>query len=553
MDVSNLWVACTNCERMRNRFKRNQPEISVIIPFLNVDLYIEKCLESVINQEGVHLEIILVDDGSTDKSLEIVRRFMEVHKNIKLYTSKKRGPGAARNCGVKYATGEYIAFVDADDVLSKDIYYRMLSAMRKSGSEVCICNSGRVEGDSIYNSDLHDCTYKNYSLITHITKNHNLIYDSCVWNKLIKRRFYSKKGMRFPEGVIYEDIVFNAQLHMWCNHVTMIAETGYLWRHRRDGEKASLSQEYYKKKNIHDRIRSSGKLLEFLKNNSAPKTLLIMAKYKLLERDLKIILDSVNYLSEKEAGEVFVQIQQFIDDNIEREIINMLPVVDIQRYKYVKNGNVAAYKELLKYRNGGYNRAPIIEINNRLLARLPKQIINVDNHDVTGEFACKTRRTWVDSIEKIGDDIEIKAHIYIRRYDMANQDSQTVTVKLVNEETLEIITVTCKAENTSFLTKKFGKVYDEITDTYTNYNYDYTGFSFRIKEALKDTKCENKKKIFSVIAEYKDRLFSGRQILKGVDECDIECYKNLVVHLPGKKIGIEFGLQRELQLIIESV
>ena len=533
-------------------FKRKIPKISVIIPFFNVERYLDECIQSVLNQKELSLEIIMVDDGSTDRSVSIVKKYMKEHREIKLLYSNHRGPGGARNLGVKHAKGEFIAFVDADDILVKGIYNRMYTACVNNNAELCICNVARLKGDNISNSDLHNYVYKNYEPITHIKDNHALIYDSVSWNKLINRKFYERNKLKYEEEMVYEDILFSAQLYMKCNKTVMIAETGYLWRNRDEKNDASLSQTYFYKKNIVDRLRAVQGLLDYLNSEGATEALLNAAKYKILERDFKIVLDSVNHISDEESRDLFRQIQSFIEKNIGYEIIKRLPVVDMQRYSDVRDGKVEEYKKLLEYRNGAYYRAPIEERDRRLFAVLPKELINVESNDVTNEFARRSRRVWVDAVIEESEDIKIKTHLYIHRYNMAEPGGQDVTVKLVNEEFNEVINVDTIPERTAFLTEKFGEVYDEYTDTHTNYNYDYTGFSFNLAESLKNVSLGDKKKTYTVMADFADRIFRGRQIIKGDEKRNIEKYEKMEIKLMDRIIRIKLGMQQELQIEVSK-
>ena len=99
-----------------------KPLISVIVPVYNVEQYLKKCLDSVISQTYTNLEIILVDDGSTDNSLSICREFEKLDARVRVFSQNNRGPGSARNTGLNHAKGIYIAFVDSDDYLDKNIY-----------------------------------------------------------------------------------------------------------------------------------------------------------------------------------------------------------------------------------------------------------------------------------------------------------------------------------------------------------------------------------------------------------------------------------------------
>ena len=287
-------------QNIKHRIKRisGRIDISVIIPFHNVELYIEECLDSVFRQTGVSIEVILINDGSTDNTATIVDRYKKEHDNMLVYEIPQNGPGYARNYGVRHARGDYIAFLDADDKLVAGMYRRMIRAAKNHDAEVSMCNATRFNSQRRFFSDIHEAAYNEYDLCTHITQTPCLIYDTTSWNKLIKRDFYEKNGFRFPEHVVYEDISFNADVHMKCNRVVMMADTGYLWRSREDSSNPSLTQAFYTDKNRGDRILAAKWLAEHVLTEEIPEKLRGTVLRKLLEIDLKIVLDSVEHVSE---------------------------------------------------------------------------------------------------------------------------------------------------------------------------------------------------------------------------------------------------------------
>ena len=117
------------------------PKVSVIVPFYNVEGYIEKCLETLVNQTLKEIEIILVNDGSTDRSIEIVKKFIKEYPEKIVYLEKENGGlSDARNFGLKHAKGEYIAFVDSDDYIEIDMYENMYNLAEKENSDMVECN-----------------------------------------------------------------------------------------------------------------------------------------------------------------------------------------------------------------------------------------------------------------------------------------------------------------------------------------------------------------------------------------------------------------------------
>src|SRR5699024_6933853 len=111
------------------------PKVSVIVPVYNVEKYIEKCIQTLVNQTLQDLEIIIVNDGSTDNSEKIIKKYKKEYKNIIYVTKENGGLSSARNFGLLYATGEYVAFLDSDDYVDKIIYEKMYNKAKETNSD----------------------------------------------------------------------------------------------------------------------------------------------------------------------------------------------------------------------------------------------------------------------------------------------------------------------------------------------------------------------------------------------------------------------------------
>ncbi len=192
------------------------PKVSVIVPVYNVENYIEKCLESLVNQTLQEIEIIVVNDGSTDGSQTIINKYTDKYENkVKCYTKENGGLSDARNYGLKYATGEYIAFLDSDDYVDVTLYEKMY---KKAIEEKC----DYVECDFIWkynNREKKDIGYR------YINKHEMLSTARVVaWNKLIKRELINQKQIQFPKGMRYEDVEFFYKLLPYINGFGFVNE-----------------------------------------------------------------------------------------------------------------------------------------------------------------------------------------------------------------------------------------------------------------------------------------------------------------------------------------
>ncbi|MBX9987786.1 glycosyltransferase [Priestia aryabhattai] len=193
-------------------------KISIIVPIYNVQAYLERCIESLINQTYKNIEIILVNDGSTDNCKNICELYKQRDDRIVVVHKENGGLSSARNAGIEIATGKYIAFVDSDDWVSIHMYKILTNLIEKYQADVAECEYLRT--DSLLNSVNNDTSNNNVisvknnveALFLHFG---NSKFQQVVWNKIYKRTLF--KEIRFPVGKIHEDefitykIIYNAK------------------------------------------------------------------------------------------------------------------------------------------------------------------------------------------------------------------------------------------------------------------------------------------------------------------------------------------------------
>jgi glycosyltransferase involved in cell wall biosynthesis len=184
--------------------------ISVIVPIFNAELYLAKCIESLIRQPYTALQIILVNDGSTDNSLAIAQKYAVQDSRIEVYTQTNQGQSVARNLGLQYAQGEYISFVDADDYVDEDYY---VTLMQHIGELDCVQIGYRR------------VTAQGKVLLEKLPKHFYQFTSPCM--RLYRRELFVKHNLRFPSGMIYEDVVFS--LDFWGSRPSyrILSYTGY--------------------------------------------------------------------------------------------------------------------------------------------------------------------------------------------------------------------------------------------------------------------------------------------------------------------------------------
>jgi CDP-glycerol glycerophosphotransferase len=207
-------------------------KLSVVVPFFNVGRYLEECLDSLARQTLTEVEVIMVDDGSTDDSALLAKAYADRDPRFKLVQQQNQGLGPARNSGVRVASGEYLVFADSDDVIPPHAYELMVGSLERSGSDFASGNVLRLEQGITTQSWLHR-ELKTPALRTHVTRDPRLLRDRTAWNKVFRRSFWDAHDFRFPKGW-YEDSPVTVPAHVLATAVDVIDEPVYLWRRRED-------------------------------------------------------------------------------------------------------------------------------------------------------------------------------------------------------------------------------------------------------------------------------------------------------------------------------
>ena len=219
------------------------PKISVIVPVYNVENYVSKCIESIINQTYSNLEIIIVDDGSTDKSGEICEYYAKRDDRIVLVHQENQGLSMARNNALDIAKGEYIGFVDSDDWIAPDMYEVLYNSAVQCGADISVCNFYCMDKAGEFVLDFYGrYIFKdNDSIIKSVLENddkmtHYFDYDPygvVVWNKLYDKKLFD--GIRYPCNKMFEDTFTTHKLMDKANKVTVSPECKYYYLWRSDG------------------------------------------------------------------------------------------------------------------------------------------------------------------------------------------------------------------------------------------------------------------------------------------------------------------------------
>lgn len=216
--------------------------ISVIVPVYNTALYLEACLDSILNQTFTDFEIIIVDDGSTDSSWEICCRYAKRDARIHLIQQTNQGLSAARNRGLDAASGDYIGFCDSDDYMDIEMLASLYEAIRKDHSQMAVCGIVLVDENGVIVEDWQragrwydGCVSKEMFWRSHYKK--GCLCHVAAWNKLYARELFD--SIRFPVGRIHEDTFVYPYLTSQCECISCI-EKRLIYYRRRSGSITQL-------------------------------------------------------------------------------------------------------------------------------------------------------------------------------------------------------------------------------------------------------------------------------------------------------------------------
>ena len=217
------------------------PAISVIIPVYNVEAYLPRCLDSVLGQTFRDIEVICVNDGSIDSSLEILHTYAQKDSRVRVIDQERKGIAAARNTGLEIARGQWISFVDSDDAVRQDIYESLLSHCL--GDAEAICFSAQELTDTVPHQEIKSGYFDvKFSGFIILEDNDLLRLSATVWDKLYLRSKVEELHLRFPEGVWYEDNAFIWNYFSLCRKTFFVKDKLYFY-YRRDGSFMTKSRE----------------------------------------------------------------------------------------------------------------------------------------------------------------------------------------------------------------------------------------------------------------------------------------------------------------------
>lgn len=310
--------------------------LSVVVPVYNAECYLEPLLHSVAGQSVGDLDVVMVDDGSTDGSRTIAEEFVRKDSRFRLFVQANGGSGSARNAGIAHATGDFLAFADCDDIVADGAYRRLIDSLEQSGSVIACGGVRRFNSVRNWPSPLHKGIFDISRQGTHITAFRPLLGDRTIWNKVYERAFWDSHHLRFPLHP-FEDGCLTVRAHVLAPAVDVVAEPIYYWRDRDEGPPSTV-QQTSDAKLLRGRMKQVWSIAEFLTEQAAP----LATEYHrvALEHDVMILLTALPGAGVEIQSEILEFAATFLE-NVHESVVEQLSAMNQSCYRLVRDRDVS--------------------------------------------------------------------------------------------------------------------------------------------------------------------------------------------------------------------
>lgn len=365
--------------------RRGKPDslVTIVVPVYNVEEYLDECITSLVKQSYRDLEIILVNDGSTDNSGSMCDAWAKNDRRISVVHQDNAGLSAARNTGLALATGKYIIFADSDDTVPHDAIRMLATELSQSGSDVATGNVMRFKGETrwpgwnqsySHRPDLYP--ERNPGGTVHATSleaHPELLFDTTAWNKLFRRDFLRRELISFPVGKLYEDMLPIALAYTKARGIDVIFDIVYNYRVREDN--SSITQKRSELKNLADKMEMVDRIYDRIANHHGSRALLRTIEFKVFEGDLPVYAP---YLGRDDKfDEIYYSTLRKYWDLADLETLNQLPLPKRARlyWEYRRKPDIGAKAE--RWVSENFFSIPVRTLNGSPIADLsecPKSI-----------------------------------------------------------------------------------------------------------------------------------------------------------------------------------
>jgi glycosyltransferase involved in cell wall biosynthesis len=310
-----------------------QIKVSLIIPVFNVEEYLDKCLLSAINQTLYDIEIIIINDGSTDNSLLICNKYQKKDKRIHIITQENAGLSAARNTGINHAKGEFIVFLDSDDDIEIETLEKAYTKAHQEKLDIVVYRYNQVDNDG--NIKFTNKIKDNYTQDELLRRVLSVKQSPMACNKLYKTELFKKYHIYFPVGLLHEDVYTTYKLVFFAQKIGIIEEAFYNWLIRPGSISKNISP-----KHIEDILNSIPDMKLFLRENN------VFDKYEAeyIRRGYSfalLMIDKIGKSNDSKLNKtklkklVWFKLKRL--DLLNDNTLNRLKEIDLSLYKHYKN------------------------------------------------------------------------------------------------------------------------------------------------------------------------------------------------------------------------
>lgn len=282
----------------------SKTDISIIVPIYNTEKYLNKCLDSLINQSKKELEFILINDGSKDNSEEIIKEYKD--ERIKYYKNKNQGIGKTRNFGIEKATGKYLMFLDSDDYLEKDACELLYKKAEKENLDLVVCNYYKVYSNGTKEEFLID-DFVNSSLESNNKLLNIINLGPC--NKIYLKELITKNNIKYLEDLKYEDTTFVAEAMLKAKKIGKLNKPLHNYLIRENSETTIRDEKCFDIIKVVDLLRNYYKENNFPKEELDKLTVRILTNYTIQQR-----MQSDKTLAMKFIDEAFSYLEKEVKD-----------------------------------------------------------------------------------------------------------------------------------------------------------------------------------------------------------------------------------------------
>jgi CDP-glycerol glycerophosphotransferase len=412
---------------------QSRPRLSVVIPVYNVEDFLDECLRSVLTQGLTDIEVVLVDDGSTDASAAIAQRWAATDSRFLIFRQDNHGLGHARNTGVTHARGHYLCFLDSDDVVPRGAYEKMLRTLEETGSDFVTGNVHRFNSRRVWQAPIVREVCTETRLRTHVARDSELLRDHLAVNKMFRRDFWDSAGLAFPVNLLYEDVATLVRAHMLADAVDVLEDVVMLWRVREAGSASITDSKWSDPTQIRDRVHAVRLNQEFLAQHS--EDLKRAYEAVALDRDIRYFLDLFADVDAGYRAETVRVVSAFLQ-NVSAQSLQQVRAINRIKYHLLAQGHLDALAEFIRtVRYDGPHDIPRVMDRGRVLLvpelESPSSPIPVEVRDVTAELQLRTRCTDIRILDGC---IEIDGWAYIDGLPLESQDTGEIRLWLSSDE-----------------------------------------------------------------------------------------------------------------------